>query len=229
MKSETSWRAAIRIGRPIELQEEGRTIWAAVTAALIRNDKGEICGREGTLTDITTQERYRNLINEMPIGLYLTKRRGGEEFFRRLQRHLCPHQRIWRAADLRNKRVSIVHRSPEEYRKFLTKVEAAEHPYRSRIPIRHDHKTVEVLTKVFRRKSGEIAGRVGAGRDVTADEGNREWLEVISRYIGNVLHTYQSSLISLELAALRCWPSTLESAQCPAALQRRSSSKSHQR
>ena len=50
-------------------RKDGEIITISVNCRLLRDEKGEIIGREGTFTDVTEQEKYKKLL-ELPLGVY---------------------------------------------------------------------------------------------------------------------------------------------------------------
>ncbi len=55
---------------PLEMKrKDGEIITISVNCRLLRDEKGEITGREGTFTDVTEQEKYKKLL-ELPLGVY---------------------------------------------------------------------------------------------------------------------------------------------------------------
>jgi PAS domain S-box-containing protein len=63
---------------PLEMKRaDGESIVISVSCHVLRNEQGEIVGREGTFTDVTEQQRYRKLL-EIPLGVYEAKLKDGK-------------------------------------------------------------------------------------------------------------------------------------------------------
>ncbi|MGC1120877.1 MAG: PAS domain-containing protein [Candidatus Methanofastidiosia archaeon] len=63
---------------PLEMKRvDGEPIIISVSCHVLRNEQGEVVGREGTFTDITEQQRYRKLL-EIPLGVYQATLRDGK-------------------------------------------------------------------------------------------------------------------------------------------------------
>lgn len=187
----------------IELyRKSGETLIASITTTVIRNERDEIIGQEGTLTDVTLEERYRRLIDEMPIGLYLLKRHDdGAEVIEHCNQQFAMINGYDRPDQLLGFDIAKLHAIPKGYRDLLLTFENGDdfEEYETEMRMRTgDRVIVEVNSRLIRDHAGKIVGRVGATRDITVEAERRRWLETVSRDIGNVLHTYQSTLISLE-------------------------------
>jgi PAS domain S-box-containing protein len=65
-----------RVGNyPLRMKKaDGEPIIISVSCHVLQNEQGEIIGREGTLTDITEQQKYRELL-EVPLGVYEARMR----------------------------------------------------------------------------------------------------------------------------------------------------------
>jgi PAS domain S-box-containing protein len=63
---------------PLEMRRaDGESIVISVSCHVLRNEQGDIVGREGTFTDVTEQQRYRKLL-EIPLGVYEARLKNGK-------------------------------------------------------------------------------------------------------------------------------------------------------
>ncbi|MBU6998346.1 MAG: PAS domain-containing protein [Theionarchaea archaeon] len=63
---------------PLEMKRaDGEPIIISVSCHVLRDEQGKVVGREGTFTDVTEQQRYRELL-EIPLGVYEAKLKGGK-------------------------------------------------------------------------------------------------------------------------------------------------------
>lgn len=185
------------------VKANGQPFWASVSATALRNQAGEYTGREGVIIDVTQEEQYRLLIEELPIGLYkVVLDRDGVEIlddcnpaFASIFGHKSKDKLV-------GQKVASLHETDEEYHSFVKALQDAESDHIVRKPIsiktqNGEPRKVEVTARVVRDDNGTITVRYGALQDVTEQEEIRAWEKLIREDFGNFLHTLTSNLMSL--------------------------------
>jgi PAS domain S-box-containing protein len=189
-------------------KQDGReTIFVNINAHMVEGDDGGYAGREGTIIDVTREERYRRILRDVPVGLNVIRREGGkdvivdcnEQFLKLFEFPAPSHATGFDARRL--------HASPEEYERFTKALEVAARQGRPLIghhlkviTLNGDHLTVEVSSQPLLDSEGNVVGRTGAVRDITQEAELRERLDELTYDFGNVLHNYTTTLLMVQLS-----------------------------
>jgi PAS domain S-box-containing protein len=191
-------------------RRDGETIFVNINAHMVEDEDGNYAGREGTIIDVTRQERYHRILRDVPVGLNIIRHDGGEdkiedcnEQFLKLFDFPFSDPRQARGFNVRQ-----FHASPAEYNRFRSELAAAAKQGRPLVGyslkvITHtkEEKTVEISSQPLVDTSGNIIGRTGALRDITQEAELRNRLHELTYDIGSVLHNYTTTLLLVQLSS----------------------------
>ncbi len=196
----------------LELVRGNKTFIGSVTALRIpREPDRPYAGCEGAIIDVTSEEGYRHLIDEMPIALFELRREGEvgpvpREIITYCNPAFASINGYETVEEVLRRPIEDFHQSRESYQEALASFEEreAKHdetpvelPIRKRRGEEEVERSVSVNARFVRDRAGRVIGRLGVSRDVTDERGLREWNELLTRDIGNLLHSYSSSMMSL--------------------------------
>lgn len=194
-----------------ELRRKDRDrIFVSINAHMVKADDGGYGGREGTLIDVTRQERYRRILRDVPVGLNVIREESGHdriedcnEQFLKIFDFPYEDPALARGFDARE-----LHASPEEYAHFKNEMQAKARQgkpltgHRLKVKtLSGDFKTVEISSQPFLDPSGRIVGRTGAVRDITHEAELRDRLDELTHDFGSVLHNYNTTLLKVQLSS----------------------------
>ena len=180
------------------IRKDGTVFTASISASALLGKNGQLSGWEGILEDVTTQEIYLQLVNEVPIGLYHVRinDQGKHELLHCNQRFA--ENRGYSRKEMIGKDLRDFHPSAQAFREFydilLEKDREGQELADHIIPLKNGRR-YEVHIKLLKDHRGNITGRVGAERDVTDYLETRQQLDELTTDIGKVLHSYTSTLI----------------------------------
>jgi PAS domain S-box-containing protein len=180
---------------------DGSTFFASISASARRDENGTYAGQEGTLVDISEEERYARLIAGMPIGLYQLRWENGREVFDHCNAHFARLAGFETADQLLGLPMEQFHESAEGYRKMLAELEVQNEILDRTVTVRWhgdpNPRQAQVSTRVVGPAIEGAIRRVGASRDVTREVEQKELIEILSRDIGNTLHAYSAMLLQI--------------------------------
>ncbi|MGA9771610.1 MAG: PAS domain S-box protein [Blastocatellia bacterium] len=202
------------VSQRVELlkKDSGAIIVASVIARKLRSPDGKYIGREGAMIDVTNEERYRKLLEEMPLGLYEVRiNEQGEDVINHCNHQFAAINEFDDVKDLIGFKVKDFYSSPEDYKNVIKAINEKakdDKPLHGLwVPARGQKgkkMVVEVNTRVLRDRSGQMIGRIGAVREVTEEAELKANEEKLSKKvheltfdIGNVLHSYSTALINV--------------------------------
>ncbi len=184
-------------------RKDSSTFTASINAVALREDSN--CkGCEGTITDVTIEEIYSKLINEVPIGLYKVRINSkGEHIIVHCNQYFAEICGASDKNELIRKDIRNYHGSKEKFEKFVTALNKAEQKGEHSV----DHiieaydkrgklRKYQVRAKLLKDKYDRTIGRVGAEKDVTDFYLLKERLDRLTLDIGKVLHAYTSTLVN---------------------------------
>jgi PAS domain S-box-containing protein len=191
-------------------KQDGETIFVNINAHMVEDDAHKYAGREGTLIDVTRQERYHRILRDVPVGLNIIHHKDGKDViedcngqFLKLFDFPFTDPSKARGFDVRQ-----LHASDTEYARFRSELAAAARQgrplvgYSLKVLTRTgEKKTVEISSQPLTDGSGEVVGRTGAMRDITQEAELRERLHELTYDIGSVLHNYTTTLLLVQLSS----------------------------
>ncbi|HEY0404166.1 MAG TPA: PAS domain-containing sensor histidine kinase [Pyrinomonadaceae bacterium] len=188
-------------------KKNGETIFVNINAHMVQGDDGGYAGREGTIIDVTREERYSRILRDVPVGLNVIRHEGDKDSIVH-----CNDQflKLFAFRDLNQARgydARLLHASPEEYARFKRALEDAaklKRPlvaYRLEVvTLKNEQMTVEISSQPLEDSEGNIIGRTNALRDIRQEVELRDLLDELTYDIGNVLHTYTTTLLMVHLS-----------------------------
>lgn len=191
------------IDYPIEVtKKSGDTFLASVSSALIGGEPYQ--GRVGAITDISQVERYRQIIDHLPIGLFKIRRsKLGEDLIEHCNGPFADIVGL-DSKDMIGQPVKRFHESEATYNALLEKLDESD---QRGVPLENqevevrttegERRILQVSTQQLRNRKGEIVGRVGAAQDVTRQRKLQEKVSKLTSDIGAVLHAYTHTLTML--------------------------------
>jgi PAS domain S-box-containing protein len=194
------------VDHKVELRKKGGdNIFVSVSASKITTPDGQYGGREGTMMDVTTEERYRRMLEDVPVGLYEIRVENGEDTIRHCNAQYAAIHDFENREEAIGFNVKNLHASPQEYNEYISRLkelsrrDEAVTGYPLNIRSRKGRNFVlEVNSQLLKNRAGDIIGRVGVVRDITEEAGLRETVNEFRDDIGAVLHTYTSTLLALQ-------------------------------
>ena len=193
-------------------KKNGEAMYASITTSIVRSRDGQYVGREGAIIDVTTQERYRRLLEDVPVGLYDIRIKDGIEVISHCNRQFIEMWGFKNISEVEGYKVEDLHPTKESYQSFLRELNKSS---KQKLPLtgyKLHVKTRLGIEKVFDVNCSNlidanknIIGRVGAIIDITQQEllRNRELalrqkIEELSGDIGAILHSYASMLVMIK-------------------------------
>ena len=185
------------------LDQDGKYLTAAITAKSILNREGQHIGTEGIVQDVTTESLFQALVSDVPTGLFKIRiNHRGEHVLVHCNEHFVRDMGAAAAEDIIGKDVRLFHKSLEDFDQFYEQLLESDRKGQNLT----DHiveicdqdgvlRKYEIHAKLLRNSDGEIVGRVGAERDVTAYWQTKQQLTDLTTDIGKMLHSYSSTLI----------------------------------
>lgn len=192
------------------LKKDGENILVNINAHMVRGEDGSYSGHEGTIIDVTREERYRRILRDVPVALSVIRHEAekdviedcNEQFLalfdfpfsdptqargfdvRRLYASLAEDARFKRALDTaaRQGRPLVRHRL-----KVIT--------------LTCEEKTIEISSQPLTDSDGKVVGRTGAMYDITQEAELRDRLDELTYDFGSVLHNYTTTLLMVQLSS----------------------------
>lgn len=190
----------------VELAKENdETIFVLLSAFECKTSTGETVGREGTIIDITGEERDRQIVDHVPIGLYEIRIENGQDIIRR-----CNHQ-FAKIHDFPDENALIgfdikkLYASEAEYNRFIEHINENDRQNKSLHRYELNARTcngkkirLEIHSRLIKDTEGNIIGRTGAVQDITEEKELENQVKVLTDDIGGVLHAYTSTLLMIQ-------------------------------
>src|SRR5919205_1006090 len=185
------------------LKKDGDSMFVRVsTTKIISPATGEYDGREGTVME-AAQERYRNILEIAPIGLYMVERKNGEDRIVDCNDQFVAINEFDNKEQAKNFDMKRLHASAEEYDQFVKRLEesrnSGEQFSDQEVKIhtlKNNEKTVRVSVSAIEHPfTRKVIGRIGVVRDVTE---LRHKVDELTDDIGNVLHSYSAALVEIK-------------------------------
>jgi PAS domain S-box-containing protein len=189
-------------GRKVELESrDGSTLIVLVSASRMETHDGRYTGRQGTIVDVTAEEKYRTILDAVPMGTYMVRNIGDQEIIVECNEAFAEMFGYESSDELKGRKVIDLYQNPEEsYKRLMHELRKA-HESKSPLvdfPLEVKSATeepfvIEVNSQLMTDKNGREIGRAGVVRDISDEVALRE----LRDDIGRVLHTYSSMLVLL--------------------------------
>lgn len=184
-------------------RRDGTVFTAAVSAKAIYDKNGRPIGMEGIVEDVSNEDIYFKMVDNVPMGLYkIWINDQDEHILVHCNQQFAEHLGAASPIELIGRDIRPFHRSEESFRHFHDQLIQQDREGRQLV----DHivelvdangriRRHEVHSNLLKDAQGNIIGRVGAERDVTDLWETRQQLNELTTDIGKVLHSYSSTLI----------------------------------
>lgn len=190
----------------IELKKNnGETIIVSVYTVRVEGENGEYLGREGTMVDVTTEERLRRMLEHVPVGLYEARGDKDNLIITHCNEQFALIHEFDNAEQVKNIPINKLHANAQEtsrYQRALEEQDRKKEPvigYELRVRSKKGREFVlEVNSRLLKNSAGTVIGRVGVVRDINEEATLREKVKEFTNDIGAVLHTYTSTLMILQ-------------------------------
>jgi PAS domain S-box-containing protein len=191
-------------------KKNGEKIFVNINAHMVEGEGGVYAGGEGTISDVTRQERYQRILRDVPVGLSVIRHEQGREViedcneqFLRLFNFPYSDPALAHGFDARS-----LSASPEEHEHFLTELERAAEQQQPLLRFhlkvltyKREEKTLEISSQPLTDSEGRVVGRASAMYDVTQEAELRERLDELTHDFGSVLHNYTTTLLMVQLSS----------------------------
>jgi PAS domain S-box-containing protein len=203
MISEVRDKGAVEESCVKQTRKDKSSFWGTISAVAIKGEQDHYLGTEGTVMDVSAEGLYKDIIHQVPIGLYKVEINAQGE-------HIIVHCNDTFAQNLYYKSheeligtdIRKHHGTPSEFDAFYARMlkKEAEGNYESpEIVVRNDRlgkrREYQVYPFIERDATGKIVGRIGAQRDVTQEFELQKRLDDLRGDIGRVLHAYSTTLV----------------------------------
>jgi PAS domain S-box-containing protein len=191
-------------------KKDGEKIFVSINAHMLEGENGVYAGGEGTISDVTRQERYYRILRDVPVGLNSVRQdvtgdliEDCNEQFLKLFDFEGTDTALARGFDERQ-----LYASREVYKRFMAELELAAKQHQPLV--RHhlkvitrssDEKTIEISSQPLTDAEGNVVGRTSAMYDITQEAELRERLNELTHDFGSVLHNYTTTLLMVQLSS----------------------------
>lgn len=183
-------------------KKNGEAIFVNINAHKVEAEDGGYGGREGTIIDVTRQERYRRILSDVPVGLNVVRHLNGYDIIVDCNEQFARLFGFASAEEANGFDASQLHASRAEYERFRRSLEDAArqgHPlvgHRLKVvTLQGVGLTVEINSNPVKDSSGRVVARTSALRDITEEAELKDRVEELTFDIGKVLHDYTSNLL----------------------------------
>jgi PAS domain S-box-containing protein len=193
----------------LEMLERGNQgeLVVSVNAIIIKDEAGNIIGREGTLRDITDLYRIQRILEDMPTGAYQVKRKGDKEIISYCNNAFAQMFGYSKPEEVVGEEAKVFHASEESAEKFRNELIEKDSKNESLLDYRLFVKKkvgevfwAEIDCQLLKDHKGNIIGRQGTLRDATLKIQLEEMLrrkEDIQRFS----HRFMAPIMSIKSSA----------------------------
>lgn len=186
------------------IKKTNETIFVSVNAFKLEDSNGNYIGREGTITDVTTEERYHRILEDVPVGFYMVRIENGKEIIRHCNKQFAEIFEYENSEKVIGCDIKTLYLTPEDHPKFILEIKKKDGQNLPIIGYALKVKTnkgknifIEVNSRLLHDKNGNIIGRTGVIREITEEIALRNQVKEFTDDIGRVLHAYTSTLLMI--------------------------------
>lgn len=192
-------------------RKDGELFFASVSTAPCKTGThGKYIGCEGTLLDVTQEERYRSSLEAVPVGFIEIRKEHGKETiiqcnqqFANIFNYETRDEVLSKSLDIRD-----LCATPEDYIQYKYQIEKQKstkqltgHNYELTIKTKTGRiRVVEIHRRFLKDRHGEIFGRAEIVRDITDEVWIRKQFEDLQEDVGRTFHTYLATLLTVRHA-----------------------------
>jgi PAS domain S-box-containing protein len=182
-------------------------IYASSSCRAILAPDGTYIGREGTLTDVTEEELYRRLLNEIPVGMYTVRRDlQGRDIIRQCNAAFAKMFAFPTPDAACDRDIRELFWNPvRDYAPFVSEMMREHRRQRPLLGHELEARTalgkrivIEVNSQLITDMQGNVLGRTGVVRDITNEIGLRR----LRDDVGGVLHAQIGTFMMLSHSLL---------------------------
>jgi two-component system sensor histidine kinase SenX3 len=190
-------------------KKNGEHIYVSISAFRDVSPDGQYLGRGGIMMDVTREERYKGILDGVPVGLYVVRTSNGDDCITDVNNQFVELLEFDNAEEAYGFDIKQLHATDEECERFMRAIREAPgqslHGYRLRVKTRKGTpKVFEINSRLLHKGNGEVIGRVGAVRDISEEDALREKQEQLvnkvkelTHDIGAILHTFSTALVTI--------------------------------
>lgn len=190
------------------LKRDGESMFVSLSAYRVPSSDNEYVGQEGSMMDVTNEERYRRLLehnDRFPVGLYQVKTVDGKDVITHCNKQFATINGFNDIESVIGFDARKLHASDETYKAYMTALkESGEEPlhdYLLDIRTRKGKEaTFEVNTQMLFDRNDNPVGRAGAMRDISEKAKFKKKVDDLTKDIGGFLHTYSTSLVRMQIS-----------------------------
>lgn len=191
------------------VKKNGELIYASISSVAIKGPDDKYEGREGTLIDVTKDERYRRSLQGVPVGFYEVRVENEKDIIL----HCNPEFARMFDFDSQEQVIGLdirqLYAEPNDHTIFLRELHIRDaqglpllgYPLRVRTCKGREF-VIEVNSRPLKDRNGKIVGRTGVVRDISKEQQLREEIRSLQSDIGKVLHAYTATLLMTRHAVL---------------------------
>jgi PAS domain S-box-containing protein len=183
----------------------GGSLFASISAFRVSAPDGSYAGFEGTLIDVTAEERYRRLLNYVPVGFYEIRLENGQGVISECNEQFACMFDYDSPEEMVGTPVRQLYAFEGDHARFLAEIEAKDrvgqplHGFPLRVRSRLGREfTIEVNSRLLRDREGKVMGRTGVVLDITEEAELRERYDRLLSDVGRVLHPFSSTLLMVQ-------------------------------
>jgi PAS domain S-box-containing protein len=196
--SEVNYKAELR-------RRDGESIFVAVSAHKLVSSTEKYAGREGTIMDITTEERYRRILEDVPVGLYELYNMNGQDRISHCNTQFATIFEFDSPEKVIGFDARKLFASTGDYASYVNALEMKSNDnaplqgYALNVVSRKGRSGIfEVNSRPIKDRKGNMIGRAGAIRDITEEATLRDKVTEFTYDFGRVLHDYTSTLLMVQ-------------------------------
>lgn len=202
LKEKSNKFGAIKNERVELLKKSGEPIFVLINAFKTPLDSDFYEGREGTIIDITAEETYRRILNDIPVGTFFVRLENDVEIIKECNEAFAILFEFDSVEQVKGTNIAELYGDPIDDHRVFKEALIEEHKkgrpiigYRLRVKSKKGRNfVIEINTKLIVDNYGNEYGRAGVVYDVTDEVALREFRDDI----GRVLHAYSSTLMSIQ-------------------------------
>ena len=184
------------------VKKNGELFFASISSIAIFGSDGSYQGREGTLIDVTKEERYRRSLNDVPVGFYEVRTENKRDIIRQCNQQFATMFDFESEHEVIGLDIVKLYAKESDYDVFMDEIKREEAEGRPllRFPLKvKTHKGreffIEVYSRFLKDHKGNIVGRTGVISDVSKEQQLYEKIRSLQSDIGRVLHSYTHTLM----------------------------------
>jgi len=188
-------------GEPVQLLRANGKPFFAKLYTTSASEGGSEQGRKGTILDVTIEEQYKRILQEVPLGFYIVeKNNNGDDIIIECNQRFAELFDFASVEDVKGISIRTLYDNADDFNRFINNLEDNHRRGEALIggfisvqSLRGRHFTIEIWSRAYNDpKDKKIIGRVGLIRPAPEYQ-----LNMLIKDIGIVLHPYTGMLQEL--------------------------------